>query len=68
MLRACAIIVIIHKEESKSLLIANTQTGWLMLEECVIVVIKLRNGKNNASLKSNLSLSLKTEKANLYLE
>ena len=68
MLRACAIIVIILKEESKSLLIANTQTGWLMLEECVTVVIKLRNGKNNASLKSNLSLSLKTEKANLYLE
>jgi len=68
MLRACATTATILKEESKSLLFANTQTGWLMLEECVTVVIRRRSGKNSASLKSKVSHQIKREKANLSLE
>ena len=69
MQKECAIIVIIRKEGLKLLLFANIQIGWPMLEECATVAIKLRNGKNSASLKSKLNQAQKCDKLiKIYLE
>ena len=62
MRRACAIIVIIHKGEINLLQFANIQIEWLMLEECATVVIKHRNGKNSASLKSKINQAHQAQK------
>lgn len=53
MQRACVTTATILKEGSKMRRYANIPIENHMLEECAIVAIKLKNGRNKAALKSN---------------